>query len=54
MSNETSGQKKINLTENCEAVKTFLEIAEILNGFFFNIIQNLDFYKIFKQLFRYY
>ena len=28
MSNETSGQKKINLTENCEAVKTFLEIAE--------------------------
>ena len=42
LSGKVAGNDKIHLIENNELVKTDLEIAEILNNFFSNIVQNLD------------
>ena len=36
------GKSKIHVTENGELIKRDLEIAEVLNEFFSNIIQNLN------------
>ena len=42
LSNRIMGKNKIHLTENGELIKTVRKIAEILNDFFSNIVQNLD------------
>ena len=39
---KVTGKDRIHLIENNELVKTDLETAEVLNNFFFNIVQNLD------------
>ena len=42
LSDKVAGKDKIHLIENNEFVKTGLEIAEVLNNFFSNTVQNLD------------
>ena len=41
LSDKVAGKDEIHLIENNELVKTDLEIAEVLNNFFSNIVQNL-------------
>ena len=50
-SGKIADNSKINVTENGELIKTNVEIAEILNDFFFfsNILQNLDITKYFNN-----
>ena len=42
LSDNVAGKDEIHLIENNELVKTDLEIAEVLNKYFLNIVQNLD------------
>ena len=42
LSDKVAGKDEIHLIENNELVKTDLETAEVLNNFFYNVVQNLD------------
>ena len=42
LSDKVAGKVGIYLIENNELVKTDLETAEVLNNFFYNVVQNLD------------
>ena len=46
LSDKVSGKDEIHLLENNEPVKTDLETAEVLNNFFFNVVQNRDILRI--------